>query len=57
MNSFLGSEREARLIVKNNIYPNVVIAFGKYKHKIDRLYNFINIKLDQHEIVIRKLEK
>lgn len=57
MNAFLGSEKEATLVVRNNIYPNVIIAFGKYKHKIDRMYSFIQANLDQNEISIRPLRE
>lgn len=56
MNAFLGSEKKAKIIVQNTIYPNVMIAFGKYKHNVNRMHKRVNIKLDQNEIVIRALE-
>lgn len=57
MNAFLGSEKEAALIVRNNMYPNVIIAFGKYKQRVDRMYNFVRVKIDQNEISIHALDK
>lgn len=56
MNAFLGSEKKAKIIVQNTIYPNVMIAFGKYKHNVNRMHKRVNIKLDQNEIVIRAME-
>lgn len=56
MSAILGSEKEANVVIKNNVFPNVIISFGKYKHKIDRMHNHIRITLDQNEIVMHALE-
>lgn len=56
MNAHLGSEEEAHLIVKNNLYPNVVISFGKYKRKINKLRRTVQLELNNRDIVIHALQ-
>src|SRR5699024_28045 len=50
MESFNGLERFARLKVKQNLYPNTVISFGKYQQTIQRDYYKIQMRLEQNEI-------
>ncbi len=56
LNAYLGDETEAKLIVRNNLYPNVNIAFGKYNFKVDRLYNRVHVTSDHKEIIIRPFD-
>jgi len=55
MNSFLGSEHEAILKVRNNLYPNVIVSFGKYKRNVQSTHQHVHVKLDSHEIVVQSL--
>ncbi|MGM8364112.1 DUF342 domain-containing protein [Virgibacillus sp. W0181] len=48
----LRSEEDPVLTVKGVLYPNVTVAFGKYKRTIERNYGAIRVKADQNEIVI-----
>lgn len=55
INSRLGSEKEAYLIAEGKVYPNVIVAFGKYKRKMSRMRQHIKIRLEQNEIVINDI--
>lgn len=54
-NSIIGSELEAKLIVRNYIFSNVVVAFGKYKQMMKSDYHFVQMTLSKNEIVIDPL--
>lgn len=53
----LGSELAAKLVVRNNMYANVIISFGKYKRIIKSDYHYIEMKVANNEIVIQPLFK
>ncbi|WP_164668971.1 DUF342 domain-containing protein [Virgibacillus doumboii] len=55
LNPYLGSERDAQLIVRGHLYPNVLIAFGKYKRKIETNHQYVKIKLDYNEVTVRNI--
>jgi len=55
INSRIGSETKAALIVRNFIYPNTTVAFGKYKRIIKDSYHFVKINLEKNEIVVEPL--
>ncbi|WP_165769090.1 DUF342 domain-containing protein [Virgibacillus profundi] len=55
MNSAIGSETEARLVVRNNIYQSVVVTFGKYKRIMNTNHHYVQIKLSHNEIVIHSI--
>src|SRR5699024_1148548 len=50
MESFDGLEQFARLKVKQYLYPNTVISFGKYKQTIQKDYYEMQMRLEQNEI-------
>lgn len=52
MNSKLGRIEDARLTVKETIFPNVIVAFGKYKRTVDREFDQIFMKMEDNDIVI-----
>lgn len=56
MDAHLGSEDEAQLIVKNNLHPNVIISFGKYRRKINKSRQTVQLKLNNNDIVIHALK-
>lgn len=56
MDAHLGSEEEAHLIVRNNLHPNVTISFGKYKRKINKPRQTVQLKLNNNDIVIHALK-
>ncbi|MUK89889.1 DUF342 domain-containing protein [Ornithinibacillus sp. L9] len=51
INSNLGDEKQAKLIVNTYLYPNVMVSFGKYKKTINTVHQHIQMKLDHHEII------
>ncbi|MBN6206621.1 DUF342 domain-containing protein [Ralstonia pickettii] len=53
--SSIGDLREARLVVRNFIYQNVIVSFGKYKRSMKSNYHYIEIKLHEKEIAIHQL--
>lgn len=57
MDAYLGSEEKAYLVVKNHLHPNVVISFGKYKRKINKLRRTVQLKLENNDIVIHALKQ
>lgn len=56
LDAFLGDEACAELIIKNTLYSNVVVSFGKYKRKINRNRKHVRMKLEQNEIIMHSLE-
>lgn len=56
MDAHLGSEDEAHLIVKNKLHPNVIISFGKYKRRINKPRQTVQLKLNNSDIVIHALK-
>lgn len=52
LNSSLGDEQVAELIVNNHMYPNTIISFGKYKRKIEQNHHYVHVFLSDNEIVI-----
>lgn len=57
LNASLGNLREAKLIVRNFIYQNVIVSFGKYKRLMKANYHYIEMKLYENEIVLHQLYK
>lgn len=55
LNSYLGSEQEAELIVRNYLYSNVTVAFGKYRRVIKADHHYVKMNLVDNEIVIHPL--
>lgn len=55
LNSSLGDEKSAELIVNNYIYPNTVISFGKYKRMIQTDHRNVHIFLNKNEITVHTL--
>lgn len=55
INASLGNEDDTLLIVRNYLYPNVIVAFGKYKHKITSPRHQVLMKMENQEIVIEPL--
>ncbi|MCC2249256.1 FapA family protein [Virgibacillus sp. AGTR] len=55
LNSSIGSEHYAELIVRNYIFSNVIVAFGKYRRIIKDNQHFVKMHLVDNEIVIYPL--
>lgn len=55
MHAELGDEEEAELIVRNALYPNTMIEFGKYKHNVQDVRRYLRVKLVQNEITFLPL--
>lgn len=55
MNPNISSEKDARLIVRNYIYQNAIITFGKYKRIIKTEHHFVQARLCQNEIIIHSM--
>ncbi|WP_249869762.1 DUF342 domain-containing protein [Oceanobacillus saliphilus] len=55
MNSSIGSEKEAYLIVRNFIHQNTIVAFGKYQKKITSSHHYVKMNLVNNEIKIHPL--
>lgn len=53
INAFIGSEKDAKLKVRHQVYPNAIITFGKYKMVIKELRTNVELMLEVNEIVIR----
>lgn len=47
MDVYLGKEEEAELLIRNVLYGNVTIAFGKYKRKMNNKRQNMRIKLEK----------
>ncbi|WP_284139976.1 MULTISPECIES: FapA family protein [unclassified Virgibacillus] len=54
-NASIGKEEEATLLVRDHLFPNVIVSFGKYKRLINTNHKYVKIKLEQNEIVINSL--
>lgn len=52
----IGSEHESLLIIRGHAYPNVIITFGKFKRKIERIQQYIKMKLENNEIVMQNIK-
>lgn len=48
----INNAQNASLQVKGTIYSNVVVSFGKYRRKIDKNYDHVNVRLDRNEVNI-----
>lgn len=55
LNTSLGDLKEAKLIVRNFIYQNVNVSFGKYKRSIKSNYHYIEMSLHENEIALHQL--
>lgn len=55
LHAYLGSEFDAKLIVRNNIYTNVIVSFGKYKQIMKSDHHFIQMQVSKNEITIQPL--
>ncbi|AIF45463.1 hypothetical protein X953_11810 [Virgibacillus sp. SK37] len=47
--------REASLVVRNNLYANVTVAFGKYQRTIDANQHYVKVSLKDNEVNILPL--
>ncbi len=52
----IGSEHESLLLIRGHVYPNVTVTFGRFKRKIERIQQYINMKLENNEIVIQNIK-
>lgn len=52
VNASLGDIELAHLKVRGTLYPNVVVAFGRYKRRIDKEYDYVHVKMLENEIKI-----
>lgn len=52
INATIGNIELARLHVRGTVYPNVIVAFGKYQRTMNKEYDHVLIRIDQNEIVI-----
>lgn len=50
--ALLGDIRKAHLKVRGTLYPNVIVAFGRYKRRIDKDYDFVQVRMIENEIDI-----
>lgn len=48
----LGDIKKAYLKVRGTLFPNVVIAFGRYKRRIDKNYDYVRVRMIENEIEI-----
>src|SRR5699024_9870292 len=55
LNVKIGEDDKARLIVKQTIYPNVDLSFGKYRRTTDQTYKYTQVSLENGEIQINSL--
>jgi|SRR5690625_3601055 len=55
LNANIGSELEAELIVNNNLFNQVTVAFGKYKRIINTDHHYVKMFLRNNEIVMEPL--
>lgn len=55
LNAHLGSELEAKLVVRNFIYSNVSVSFGKYKRIMKSDCHFVQLSLNKNEIIMHPL--
>ncbi|MEC5422668.1 FapA family protein [Virgibacillus sp. C22-A2] len=53
--SHIGSEREARLVVRNHLYSNVMVTFGKYKRLVDQNHHYVQMEIVNNEITLQPL--
>lgn len=51
----IGDENKSSLTVRNNIYENVIVAFGKYKRIMHSNYHYVQLSLYQKEIELQQL--
>lgn len=51
----MGSMKAAYLHVKEVLYPNTVVTFGKYQRTINRNYSSVAIQIEQNDIKIMPL--
>ncbi|MFB4167471.1 DUF342 domain-containing protein [Virgibacillus sp. JSM 102003] len=52
----LGSEHESLLIIRGHVYPNVIVSFGKFKRKIERNQQYIEMTLEKNEISMQNIK-
>lgn len=55
INAVIGDMGEAKLIVRNFIYQNTSVAFGKYQRIMKADYHFVELKADNQEIILTNL--
>ncbi|GGH69664.1 polymerase [Compostibacillus humi] len=55
LHSQIGDFQTANLTVRNNLYQNVTVSFGKYKRTIEKDFHFVRVFLQDNEIVIEPL--
>lgn len=51
----INAEEKAKLIVEENIYPNVIISFGKYQYRVDTIQHHVQLMLKNNEILIQDI--
>lgn len=54
LTSEMGNLSEAKLIVKNYIYQNVIVSFGKYKRIMKSNLRDVEIRLVDNEITVQQ---
>lgn len=55
LNSSIGDIKETKLIVRNFIYENVSVTFGKYKRIMKSNYHYVQLDLHENEIGLHPL--
>lgn len=55
INANIGNEEEAKLVVRNVLYPSTIVAFGKYKRMIKTNYKNVQLMLEDQEISIQSI--
>ncbi|MHA6251271.1 DUF342 domain-containing protein [Oceanobacillus sp. CAU 1775] len=55
LNSNLGDYQETKLVVRNFIYQNVIVTFGKYKRVMKSDYHFVKMNTEGNEIKLHQL--
>ncbi len=55
LNAAMGDIRDTQLIVRNFIYQNVTVTFGKYKRVMTTNYHYVQFNLFNNEIAVQQL--
>ncbi|MCF3942408.1 DUF342 domain-containing protein [Oceanobacillus alkalisoli] len=55
MNAEMGDLRDTQLVVRNFIYQNVTVTFGKYKRVMNTDYHYVQFNLFHNEIALQQL--
>src|SRR5690625_7988345 len=52
----LEMKERQEIIATGTLYANVIIKFGKYKQKIEKVHHEVSVVLKQREIVVQPIE-